>query len=186
MSLINFEIEFDLSWSKECIISDISITSRIAGNPDANPPVLTVAAIQANGATFQTNNAELYVLVATFSINGNIKFFENIKQGFKRTISWKKYRSKVTAQTKNNNLDYMIEPTFRNINRLFVLSFKVVMMILQEIFLKSLIDNKPFFDQPVKTNKKHMINLTQCQGAMTIKHVIYYIICVIKIIHLFA
>ena len=25
--------------------------------------------------------------------------------------------------TKNNNLDYMIDPTFRNMNRLFVLSF---------------------------------------------------------------
>ena len=28
------------------------------------------------------------------------------------------------AQPKNNNLDYMIDRTFRNINRLFVLSFK--------------------------------------------------------------
>ena len=29
-----------------------------------------------------------------------------------------------TAQSKNNNLDYLIDLTFRNINRLFVLSFK--------------------------------------------------------------
>ena len=27
-------------------------------------------------------------------------------------------------QPKNNNFDYVIDPTFRNINRLFVLSFK--------------------------------------------------------------
>ena len=44
--------------------------------------------------------------------------------GFKRTISWKKYRSEITTQPKNNNLDYLINPTFININRLFVLSFK--------------------------------------------------------------
>ena len=36
----------------------------------------------------------------------------------------KKYRSDIIAQAKNNNLDYMIDPTFRNINRLFALSFK--------------------------------------------------------------
>ena len=27
-------------------------------------------------------------------------------------------------QTKNYNIDHLIDPTFRNINRLFVLSFK--------------------------------------------------------------
>ena len=76
------------------------------------------------GATFQINNAELYVPVVTFPINDNIKFLENIKQGYKRTISWNKYRSEITTQPKNNNLDYLIDPTFRSINRLFVLSFK--------------------------------------------------------------
>ena len=58
------------------------------------------------------------------SINDNIKILENIKQGFKITISWNKYRSEITTQPKNNNLDYLIDPTFRNINRLFALSFK--------------------------------------------------------------
>ena len=54
----------------------------------------------------------------------NIIFLENRKQGCKRTISWNKHRSQITTQAKNNNLDYLIDPTFRNINRLFVLSFK--------------------------------------------------------------
>ena len=54
----------------------------------------------------------------------NIIFLENRKQGCKRTISWNKYRSQITTLAKNNNLDYLINPTFRNINRLFVLSFK--------------------------------------------------------------
>ena len=75
-------------------------------------------------ATFQINNAKIYVPVATFSINDNIKFLEHIKQEFKRTISWNKYRPEIITQTKNNNLDYLIDPTFRDINRLFVPSFK--------------------------------------------------------------
>ena len=87
--MINCEIELDLSWSKECVISEISIKLRITGNSDANPPAQEVPTIQATAATFQMNHAKLYVPVVTFSINDNIKFLENIKQGFKRTISWK-------------------------------------------------------------------------------------------------
>ena len=45
-------------------------------------------------------------------------------QGFKSTISWNKYRSEITTQPTSNNLDYLTDPTFRNINRLFVFSFK--------------------------------------------------------------
>ena len=45
-----------------------------------------VYVIQITGATLQTNNAKLYVPVGTLSVNDNIKFFENTKQVFKRTI----------------------------------------------------------------------------------------------------
>ena len=68
-------------------------------------------------------STKLYVPVVTLSINDKIKFLENVKQGFKR-IFWNKYRSEITTQPKNNSLDYLIDPTFRNINRFFVLSFK--------------------------------------------------------------
>ena len=57
------------------------------------------------------------------SIDDNIKF-ENLKQEFKRTISWNIYRSEKQHKSKNNNVDYMIDPTFRNINRLLALQFK--------------------------------------------------------------
>ena len=66
LAFINCEIELDLSWSKECIISEISITPAVHGNPNANPPFPDVAAIQTTGATFQINNAKLYVPVVTF------------------------------------------------------------------------------------------------------------------------
>ena len=96
----------------------------MARNPNANPPVLAMEAIQKTGAAFQINHPKLNASVITLSINDNIEFLENIKQGFKRTISWNKYRSEITTQPKNNNLYYLIDPTFRNINRFFVLSFK--------------------------------------------------------------
>ena len=80
--------------------------------------------IATTGATFQINYAKLYVPVVTLSINDNINFLENIKQGFKRTTSWNKYRSEITTQTENNNLDYLTDPTFRNINEMFAHMFK--------------------------------------------------------------
>ena len=95
----------DLKWTKNCVLieEDNHIT----------------------GVSFTIASTKLYVPVNTLFINDNIKFLENIKQGFKRTISWRKYRSEITTQTKNNNLDYLIDPTLRNlINRLCVLSFK--------------------------------------------------------------
>ena len=68
--------------------------------------------------------------MVTFSIdNDDIKFLKNVKQGLKKTISWNKYRSEKTTQPKNN-LNYLIDPTFRNINTLFLLSLKMIKMIL--------------------------------------------------------
>ena len=102
--LINYEIELDLSWTKDCVFSQHhnNITR----------------------ATFQINNAKLYVPNVTLSINDNNFFLENIKPGFQRTSSWNKYRSKIKIQPNNNRLDYQIDPVFRNIDRLFVLLFK--------------------------------------------------------------
>ena len=47
----------------------------------------SVDSTQTKGATFQINNAKLYVPVVNLSVNDNIKFLENVKQGYKRTIS---------------------------------------------------------------------------------------------------
>ena len=125
LPLINCEVEIDLSWSKKCIKSEILVTPAIAGNPNVRPPFQAREARQTTGATFQLNNLKLCVSFIILSINGDIKFLENVKQGFKRTLSWSKYRSEITTQPKNKNLDYLIDPTFRNVNRLFVLSLKI-------------------------------------------------------------
>ena len=62
--------------------------------PNTNPFRYQVTS-QTTGATFQINNAKLYDPVVTLCINDNNKFLENIKQGFKTTNSWNKYRSEI-------------------------------------------------------------------------------------------
>ena len=73
-------------------------------------------------ATFKIKDAKLYVPVVTLSTENDNKFLEQLKSGFKRTIKWNKYRSELTTQTKVNN--YLIDPTFNKVNRLFVLPFE--------------------------------------------------------------
>ena len=98
----------------------------------------------------------------------NITFLENIKQRFKRTIFRNKYRSEITTQPKDNNLDYLINPIFRSINTLFVLSFKngnndpsrnsfdnYYMRLVKIEDFNALINNKTFFDQIVKNKQEN-------------------------------
>ena len=47
-----------------------------------------------------------------------------LKLGFKITINWNKYQSKVTLSTQNPYLDYLVDPSFQVENRLFALPFE--------------------------------------------------------------
>ena len=138
-----------------------------------------MAVIQKTSATFQINNAKLYVPFATLSSNDNIKLSENIKQGFKKAISWNKYRSEITTQPKNNNLDCLIDPTFRNINRLFVLSFKngsndpirdsfdkYYIPWVEIKYFNALIDNESFFELQVKNKQEAYGKLIEMSRIM--------------------
>ena len=95
LPLINCEIELDLSWSRYCVISEIS---RVFGAVPNTNQVRYQVTSQTTNATFQINIAKIYVSAVTLSITDNIKFLENIRQIFKRTISWNKYRSEIITQ----------------------------------------------------------------------------------------
>ena len=104
---------------------------------------------------------KLYVPVVILSAEDDNKLLEQLKTGFERTIKWNKYRSEISNQTKSNNLNYLIDPTFTNVNRLFVLfgndrtSFSKYYV--QKVEIKDfnvLIDGKPFFEIPVKNKEE--------------------------------
>ena len=99
MPLINCKAELSLKWYKTCLLT---------------APIT---------ATFTITDAKLYAPVVTLSKDNDIKLLEQLKSGFKRTIKWNKCRSKMTIQSQKNNLNYLIDPTFMNVNRVFVLSF---------------------------------------------------------------
>ena len=114
--LISFEVSLELKWYKNCVI-----TSLEERQVDAEPPVVRDNA--PTGATLAINDCKLYIPVVTLSKDNEIKLLTNLKSGFKREIIWNKYRSQMTTEAINNNLNILIDPTFTNVNRLFVLAY---------------------------------------------------------------
>ena len=103
--LINCEIELILTWSKNCVLADMTTAN--------NPPI---------GLEFQITDTKLYVPVVTLSKENDKKLLEQLISGFKRIVKWNKYRLQMTVQPQNSNLNYLIGPKFTKVNRLFVLS----------------------------------------------------------------
>ena len=88
----------------------------------------------------------------------------------------------MTNQTKTNNLNYLIDPTFNEVNRLVVLSFEneedrtsFSKYYTPKVEIKDfnvLIDGKSFFAVPVK-KKKHTKKLLRLEKIMITQLVIY-------------
>ena len=75
---------------------------------------MTVRAAQGNNPAivaplvleFQITDTKLYAPVVSLSKENDIKLLQLLKSGFKRTVKWNKYRSQMTIQPQNNNLNY--------------------------------------------------------------------------------
>ena len=67
---------------------------------------------------FTITDTKLYIPAVTLSTQGNAKLLQQLKSGFKRTINWNKYQSKVIIQAPNSYLDYLNQPSFWRENRL--------------------------------------------------------------------
>ena len=140
MPLINCEINIDLNWSKKYIIAATNVAAQ--------------------ARTFSITDTKLYVLVVTLSTEDNAKLLEQLKSGFKRTINWNKYQSQKSTERPNQYLDYLIDPGFPGVKRLFVLpfqnerqqiSYKRYYLSTVEIMKYNFtIDRQNFFDQPVR------------------------------------
>ena len=104
MPLINCEVELVLTYSENCAIISTNVANQ--------------------NSTFTITETTLHVPVVTLSTQDNAKLLPQLKSGFKRTISWNKYRAKPELLAQNPNLDHLIEPSFQGVNRLSVLTFE--------------------------------------------------------------
>ena len=95
MPLINCEIELILDWSANYAIIYTDVNNQVP--------------------TFTITETNLYVPVVTLSTQDNSKLLPQLKNGFKRTITWNKYLAKPELLSQNANLNHLIEPNFQGI-----------------------------------------------------------------------
>ena len=153
--LINCEVFLILTWSENCVLTDIKTQTARGTRVAINVPI---------NATFKITDLKLYLSVVTLSTKNDKTLLEQLRTGLKRTIKWNKYRSEMTNQTQNNNLNYLIDSTFTKVNRLFVLSFeneddrrsfsKYYVPHVQIKDFNVLIDGKSFFDMSIKSEEE--------------------------------
>ena len=102
--VVSCEVNLILTWSADCVIIYTDVANQI--------PTLTIT---------ETN---LYVSEVTLSTQDNVKLLARLKSGFKRVINWNKYLSKPELLAQNPNLNYLVEPSFQGVKRIFVLAFE--------------------------------------------------------------
>ena len=172
-----------LSCYKECVL--VGRALRNASNPQPNRPI---AAIESpTSAKFEIADCKLYVPVVTLSAEKDNKLLEQLKSRFRKSIKWNKYMSQMSNQNKNNNFNYLIDPTFGNVNRLFVLSFenengrtsyyKYYVPSVEIKVYNVLIDGNTFFELPVKNIEEpyeKIILITDHSGYYTRDNLLDY------------
>ena len=141
MPLINCEVNLILAWSKDCVITNSTGEGK-----------------------FSITKTKLYAPVVTLSTKDNEKLLQQLKSGFKKTISWNKYKKSIKTFAQNRYLNYLINPSFQGINRLFVLSFENEndrtshsTYYLPKVEINDynvMIDGRNFFDQPRNSMSK--------------------------------
>ena len=75
--------------------------------------------------TFQVTNTKLYVPVVTLSTKDNVNLTKQLEKGFKRSVYWNEYKSKIETKAGDNNnvTRFLLDASFQAVNRLFVLTF---------------------------------------------------------------
>ena len=99
MSLIDCEINGILTWSANCL--------KVTGTVTNQGPMLVIT------------DKKFYIPVVILSTQDNAKLLRQLKYGFKWTINWNEYWSKIM-------LRLLIDPSFQVVNRFFVLSYESI------------------------------------------------------------
>ena len=118
--MINAEIELTLKWSQNCVLTEEATREGL-------PAERNIDAVDAvnrpKDLKFNITDCKLYVPVVTLQEKYENKLYEDLKIGISFDFEWGRYRTQIINQPATNNLNFLIDPTFNNVNRLFVLAF---------------------------------------------------------------
>ena len=145
MPLINCKIKLNLTWKKECVLSN-----------------------QAGNAVFIINDTKMYVPVVTLSKEDNKHFIKQQNKGFQRSIYWNEYKTKEINENADANVFKYINLGsiyFQGVHRLFVMAHNRAndqptrngqqKYYLPRIDLEKynvIIDGRNFYDNPIESD----------------------------------
>ena len=159
MPLINYKIHLELNWNNNCVM--YGANTYVAGNNVNN-----------RETTFQIASTKLYVPIVTLSTKDSVNLTKQLNEGFKRSVYWNEYKSKIeTKAADNNNVTrFALDASFQGVNRLFVLAFnntnndankverdshrKYLLPRVDITNCNVLIDGRNFYDQPINNQIK--------------------------------
>ena len=113
---------------------------------------------------FSVTDFTLYVPVVTLQTEYQNQLYKDLKTGISIDFISIKYRSQLINQTATNNLKFLIDPTFNNVNTLFVLAFpneedrrsfsKYYTPTVEIKDYNIIIDGEPFYEIPIKNKEE--------------------------------
>ena len=159
MPLINCKIHLELNWNDDCVMFS---TDTYAGGDNAND----------RETKFLITSTKLYVPVVTLSTKDNENLTKQLDEGFKRSVYWNEYKSKIETKNldANNVTRFPLDASFQGVNRLLVPAFgntengdkKVERDSHRKYFLPRvditnynvLSDDRNFYDEPINDQIK--------------------------------
>ena len=148
MPLINCKIILELTWTKDCVLSN--------------------NAVDGGDVSFKIKNTVLYVPIVTLSAKDNVNLIKQLNEGFKRSVYWNEYKSEIDAySSKDTFTKLFLDPSFQGVNKLFGLAFnntaiddntdtanrvnkkKCFLSRLHTTIYNVSIDGRNFYDQPI-------------------------------------
>ena len=86
MSLINCKIHLELNWNNNCVMCS---ADTYAGGDNAND----------GETTFKT----FHIPIVTLSTKDNVNLTKQLNEGFKRSVYWNEYKSKIEIKNLDND-----------------------------------------------------------------------------------
>ena len=107
--MINCKVHLELNWNNNCVRNGAD------ANADGND----------TETTFKITSTKLYAPIVTLSTKDNVNLTKQLNEGFKRSVYWNEFKSKIELKEadKNNLTRFPYDALFQGTNRLFVLAF---------------------------------------------------------------
>ena len=112
MPLIDCTIDLELNWNDDCVMYGANTYAGGGNNIDRE-------------TAFGTTSTKLYVPVVNLSTKDNVNLTKQLNEGFKRSVSWNEYKSKIEIKAADNNsvTTFPLDASFQGVNKLFVAAF---------------------------------------------------------------